>query len=227
MKSEILKKEKEDLFNSHKGLILSIAKRFSGRGVSIEELFQIGCVGFLKAVDGYETNYGTKLSTYAVPFIMGEIKKFFRDDGQIKVSRSVKTLYLKICAIKDSYIKQYGAEPEMSYIAQMLDVKTEDVWQAVLSMSQVTSIYDEDGKVCDSVLKVLDNSQENICDRISIKNALEKLPPNLFEVIKKRYFLNMTQNQVAKTLNTNQVQVSRLEKKAILALKGMLGEKSF
>ncbi len=226
MKSEIevKKNEKEALFNAHKGLILSIAKRFSGRGVSIEELFQIGCVGFLKATAGYEKNYGTKLSTYAVPFIMGEIKKFFRDDGQIKVSRSVKTLYLKICAVKDGYIKQYGTEPDVSYIAQIQKVSPEDVWQALLSMSHVSSIYDEDGRVTDTVLKVSDNSQENICDRISIEEALKKLPPMLLAVIQKRYFLNMTQSQTAKILNTNQVQISRLEKKAIALLKGMLGD---
>ena len=224
MKNEALKKETEDLFNAHKGLILSIVKRFTGRGVSTEELFQIGCVGFLKAARGYKKEYGTKLSTYAVPFIMGEIKKFFRDDGQIKVSRSVKALYLKICTVKEAYIKQFGTEPDVLYIAEKLDVSPEDVWQAVLSMSGVASIYDEDGKVTDSVLKVLDNSQENICDRISIEEALKKLPPLLFDVIQKRYFLNMTQSQVAKILNTGQVQISRLEKRAVLILKGLVGD---
>lgn len=217
-----LKECKEQLFESHKGLIISIAKRFSGRGVGMDELFQIGCVGFLKAADGYDESFGTKFSTYAVPFIAGEIKKFFRDDGQIKVSRSVKSLYIKICVVKESYIKKHGREPQVSEISEQLGVGDEDIWQAMLSMSPVCSIYNEDGAVCDAVLKIEENVSESICEKLSLDTALKALPPLLYQVVEKRYFMHMTQSQVAEILNTSQVQISRFEKKALGLLRECL-----
>lgn len=222
--NKILNEKKELLFESHRGLILSIAKRFLGRGVSMEELFQIGCVGFLKAEAGYDKNFGTKLSTYAVPFIIGEIKRFLRDDGQIKVSRSVKSLYFKICGVRDKHIKDHGKEPQISQIAEELGVDMESVSQALLAQSQVFSIYDESGKVNDSVFNIKEDSSEDICDKISLEQAIKKLPEMFYQVIEKRYFMNMSQVQVAKEMGTSQVQISRFEKKAIELLRRFMEE---
>lgn len=219
---KILTEEKEKLFESHRGLILSIAKRFSGRGVGMDELFQIGCVGFLKAAEGFDKNFGTKFSTYAVPFIVGEIKKFFRDDGQVKVSRSVKSLYFKICSVREGYVKKHGSEPQISEIADELGIDRESVTQALLSQSQVFSIYDESGKINDSVLMAADEPAEDICDKISIHQAIKRLPPHLMFVVEKRYFMHMTQSSVAEALDTSQVQVSRFEKKALELLRSFL-----
>lgn len=214
----------EQLFESHKGLIISIAKRFTGRGVSMEELFQIGCVGFLKAAEGFDFDYGTKFSTYAVPFITGELKRFFRDDGQIKVSRSIKTLYIKICAVRDSYIKNNGKEPCVSELAKLLETDEESISQAMLCANAVSSIYGEDGKISPAVLKIEDTGPDSICDRISLGEAMDSLSPKLRSVVEKRFFMHMTQAQVAKELDTSQVQVSRFEKKALAQLREALSE---
>ena len=210
---------KEMLFEKYKGLILSIAKRFCGRGVSMAELFQIGCVGFLKAAEGFDPSFGTQFSTYAVPYITGELRRFFRDDGQVKVSRTIKTLYMKICAFREKYIKEYGDEPSVAVIADILDTDCESVASAILAGSSVSSIYDENGKINESVLKMESGDQNEICEKISLNEAMTSLSPRLREIIEKRYFMHMTQSQIAEEIGTSQVQVSRLEKKALTQLR--------
>lgn len=209
----------EKLFEKYKGLIISIAKRFGGRGVSMEELFQIGCVGFLKAVNGFDKNFGTQFSTYAVPYITGEIKRFFRDNGQIKVSRAVKSLYIKICAVRDRYVKEFGDEPSVTKIAELLGEDRESVASAILAGASVSSIYGEDGKINEEILKIGSEEQSEICERITLNEAINSLSPKLKNIIEKRYFLQMTQAQIAEEMNTSQVQISRLEKKAIMMLR--------
>lgn len=213
--------DREELFEKYKGLIYSIAKRFYGRGTDFEELFQIGCVGFLKAVNGFDESFNTQFSTYAVPFITGELKKHFRDDGRIKVSRSIKSIYIRACKVKDDYIKKHGFEPTVSYIAEKIGENIENVAEAFLAAAPISSIYEEDGSLKNSVLKI-ETSQESLCEKLSLKQALDKLSPKLYEVIEKRYFSHMTQSQTAEILGTNQVQISRLEKKALLYLLGEL-----
>ncbi len=216
-----IKAENELLFETHRGLIISVAKRFSGRGIDTEELFQLGCVGFLKAAKGYDKSFNTKFTTYAVPFIAGEIRRFFRDDGQIKISRSVKNLYFKICAAREAYIKKHGEEPSINALSEILGEDKESISYALLSSNSVSSIYTDDGSINDSVLKIEDK-EENTIDKITLEDAMSSLPEKYKDIIIKRYTLNMTQADVAKTLNTSQVQISRFEKKALSLLRQRL-----
>ena len=215
--------DRSELFEQHKGLIYGIARKFLGRGMDLEELFLIGFVGFLKAVNGFDESFNTKFSTYAVPYIAGEIKRSFRDGGQIKVSRLTKSLYIKICRQKDKFIKEYGTEPTVNQLAESLGEKKEDIAQAILAATPVSSIYDDEGKINPAVLKIEAVTQENICEKLSLSQALLNMPANLYDVIEKRYFKHMTQAQVAGLIGTNQVQVSRLEKKALAFLRNELG----
>lgn len=216
-----IKAENELLFETHRGLIISVAKRFSGRGIDTEELFQLGCVGFLKAAKGYDKSFNTKFTTYAVPFIAGEIRRFFRDDGQIKISRSVKNLYFKVCAAREAYIKKHGEEPGINALSEILGEDKESISYALLSSNSVSSIYTDDGSINDSVLKIEDK-EENTIDKITLEDAMSSLPEKYKDIIIKRYTLNMTQADVAKTLNTSQVQISRFEKKALSLLRQSL-----
>ncbi len=212
----------ELLFEQYKGLIISIAKRFIGRGVGMDDLFQIGCVGFLKAAEGFDESFGTQFSTYAVPYITGELKRFFRDNGQVKVSRSIASLNIKICAVRDRYVKEFGDEPSVGEISEILKEDRENVASAILAGASVLSIYDSDGKINDEILKIASEEQSEICDRLSLSDAINSLAPNLKNIIIKRYFKQMTQTQIADELNLSQVQISRLEKKAISMLKKKL-----
>lgn len=214
--------DRKALFEKYKGLIYSIAKRFCGRGEDIFELFQIGCVGFLKAVNGFDESFNTQFSTYAVPYIAGEIKRHFRDGGQIKVSRNLKRIYIKSNEVKERYVKQYGCEPSVSYIAEKTGEKAEDVAQAFLALMPVSSIYDDDGKIRGEVMEKQTGFAESVCEKLSVEQAMKRLQTNLFEVIEKRYFQHMTQGEIAKQMNTSQAQVSRMEKKALSILRAEL-----
>lgn len=225
--SEILKaqKDKEELgkiVENNSGLVWSIVRRFKGRGYENEDLYQIGTIGLIKAIKNFNPEYEVKLSTYAVTYIIGEIKKFIRDDGIIKVSRSIKELCVKIKDIENRNIKE-GRNITIEEIAGELKVEKEDIALAIDSMKQVESIYQEDSN--DGKLTMIDkissekDETEVTVNKIFIKELLNKMNSRDRQIIMLRYFSGKTQSQVAKILNISQVQVSRIEKKILNKMK--------
>ena len=201
---------------------MEYCKRFKGRGYENEDLFQIGNIGLIKAIKNFNPEYKVKLSTYAVTYIIGEIKKFIRDDGIIKVSRSIKELCVKIKDIENKAIKE-GKNVTVEEIAKELKVEKEDIVLAIDSMKQVDSIYEEDSEnnklaLIDKVASEKDET-DTMINRIFIKELLNKMDSRDRQIIMLRYFNGKTQSQVAKMLNISQVQVSRIEKKILNKMK--------
>lgn len=211
------------VIEANSGLIWSAVQRFSGRGHAMEDLYQIGCIGLIKAIQRFDTSYNVRISTYAVPYIIGEIKRFIRDDGIIKVSRSIKELCVKIKDIENRKIKE-GKNVTIEEIAKELKVDKEEIILALDSMKQVESIFVEsnDDKNNTTLLDKLSNDkneEEEVVNEISIKDMLRKMEKRDKEIILLRYFKGKTQSEVAKILNISQVQVSRLEKKILNNMK--------
>lgn len=206
------------LIEENSGLIWSIVRRFWYREMEPDDLYQIACIGFIKAVRRFDFAYHVELSTYAVQYIFGEIKKFLRDDGMIKVSRNIKELGAKIRQIK----KVYGEDIRTSKIAQMLKVSEEDICMALEAGKKVESINQyiyEDGN-CEKQEKIMmENNEEKMVDKILISDLMEHLKIRDREIIKLRYFKEKTQTQVAAILGISQVQVSRIERRALKELK--------
>lgn len=216
-----------NLVESNQGLIWSIVKRFTGRGYEIEDLYQIGTMGFIKSIRNFDVNFDVKLSTYAVPYILGEIKRFLRDDGPIKVSRSLKDLNRKILELQKEYITKYGREVTLSEIAKILKVPKEDVILALDSASSIFSIEESiysDNKT-DSSINILETLSTNkdeanlITNKITINKIINELVPRDKQIILLRYFKDRTQTEVAKIMGISQVQVSRIEKKILQKIK--------
>ena len=217
---EILKaqNDKEELgriVENNSGLVWSIVKRFKGRGYENEDLYQIGTIGLIKAIKNFNPEYEVKLSTYAVTYIIGEIKKFIRDDGIIKVSRSIKELCVKIKDIENRNVKE-GKNVTIEEIARELKVEKEDIALAIDSMKQVESIYQEESN--DGKISKKDETEITV-NKIFIKELLNKMDSRDRQIIMLRYFNGQTQSQVAKMLNISQVQVSRIEKKILNKMK--------
>ncbi len=219
-------KDKEKLgilVEQNSGLVWSIVKRFLGRGYEAEDLFQIGSIGLIKAIKNFNPEYEVKLSTYAVTYILGEIKRFIRDDGIIKVSRSIKDLCVKIKDIENRKMKE-GENVTVEEIAKELKVDKEEIILALDSTKQVESIFVEsnDDKNNTTLLDKLSNNKdevEEVINEISIKDILNKMNKRDKEIILLRYFRGKTQSEVAKIMNISQVQVSRLEKKILNNMK--------
>ena len=215
------------LIESNSGLVWSIVKRFSGRGFELEDLYQIGVIGLIKSIKRFDTNFDVRLSTYAVPYILGEIKRFIRDDGPIKVSRSIKELSMKIKDIQREYINKTGEEIGINEIAKKLKIPKEDIAVALDAANPVESIYQETDKEKGSI-SVLDklssdiNEEEQIVNRISIKELINNLDKQEKEIILLRYYKQKTQMQVAKIIGISQVQVSRIEKRILNSMKTKL-----
>lgn len=214
------------LVTENSNLIWSIVTRFKDRGYEIEDLYQIGCIGFIKSIKRFDTNYEVKLSTYAVPYILGEIKRFIRDDGPVKVSRSIKELSYKIKLIQNEYITKKGRDIQIEELAKLLKVSKEDIVIAMDSNNTVESI---DRKVNDSDdLTIMDKLKSNvdqekdIVNKITIKTLIEGLDERSKKIIMLRYYRGKTQSQVAELLGVTQVQVSRLEKKILSSMKHKL-----
>jgi RNA polymerase sporulation-specific sigma factor len=222
------KEARDTIINENMGLVWSIVKRFANRGVDMEDLFQIGCIGLLKAVDKFDLSYEVRFSTYAVPMIAGEMKRFLRDDGMIKVSRSLKETGYKAYAAKEQLEKQMGREPTLSEIAAVMEVPEEELVEAMDAGAQIESlqqtIYQSEGNSIELMdkLKEEGNSQETALDRIVLAEVLGTLGARERELIYKRYFQDMTQTAIAKEMGMTQVQVSRMEKKILLGLRGKL-----
>ncbi len=215
------KTARDTLFEENIGLIWSVAKRFRNRGVEMEDLFQIGSIGLLKAVERFNLDYDVKFSTYAVPMIAGEIKRFLRDDGMIRVSRSLKEISYKAYAVRERLEKELNREPTVEEIAQAAGVSVEDLLMATEAAAEIESlqkvIYQGDGAEISlqDKLPERENAQEQALDRLFLEEILQYLEPDERKLIYMRYFRNMTQTQVAKKLGVSQVQVSRMEKKIL------------
>ena len=219
------KEAREQLVEENIGLIWCVVKRFSGRGVETEDLFQIGSIGLLKAIDKFDLSYDVKFSTYAVPMISGEIKRFLRDDGMIKVSRSLKELSWKSLKAGERLTDRLGREPTMDELSEELGVEKEELVQAMEAGGEVDSLYRPIHQKEGSEIRLLDKieekekSEDKILDRIVLKQLLESLDPQERRLIWLRYFADRTQSDVGKIMGISQVQVSRMEKKIMENLK--------
>ena len=215
---------RETLILENSGLIWSVARRFLGRGVESDDLYQLGCVGFLKAVDGFDVEFGTQFSTYAVPKISGEIRRFLRDDGSIKVSRNLKEQALTIRSARNQLLIKLGREPSINELSERTGFTAEQIAAADLATNCVESIQKESGDVGFSLENILSDteSEEALVEKISLKQGIEKLPEREAMVVRLRYFHGLTQERVSKVLQVSQVQVSRIEKKALMKLRELL-----
>ena len=216
----------ERLVTENAGLIWSVAKRFLGRGTEAEDLYQLGCLGFLKAVEGFDLEFGTQFSTYAVPKISGEIRRFLRDDGAIKVSRSLKERSAAVRSARSLLGSALGREPSIKELSEHLGLAPEDIAQAEAATREVESIHRECGEEGFTLENILTDteSEERMLEKIALRQAIAELPEREKCVISLRYFHGLTQDRVAKVLNVSQVQVSRIEKKAIGILRDKIGE---
>ena len=214
----------EALVTENAGLIWSVARRFIGRGTEADDLYQLGCLGFLKAVEGFDLQYGTQFSTYAVPKIAGEIRRFLRDDGVVKVSRSLKEQAMTIKTARNHLATALGREPTIQEISRQTGFTPEEIALAENATAATESIQRESGEEGFSLENILTDteSEEKMLERIDLTQAISKLPEREAMVIKLRYFHALTQERVAKVLQVSQVQVSRIEKKALTHLRELL-----
>lgn len=222
------KAARDTLIEENMGLVWSIVKRFQNRGVEMEDLFQIGSIGLIKAVDKFDLSYEVQFSTYAVPMIAGEIKRFLRDDGILKVSRSLKEIAVKAYNSRESLEKKYGREPTTSEIAEELGIPVEELMLAMEANTQVESlqqvIYQGDGNDISLMdkLEEKENQSEKVVDRLFLEEILGNLDGKERELIFKRYFLEKTQAAIADEMGVSQVQVSRMEKRILKGLRESL-----
>lgn len=212
------------------GLVWSIVRRFMGRGHEAEDLFQIGSIGLMKAVDKFDLSYEVKFSTYAVPMITGEIKRFLRDDGMIKVSRSLKETAGKIRLMRETLESKNGREPTIEEIGEALEIAKEEVVMALESGAEVESlyktIYQGDGNAIFLIDKIeqTDDASEEMIDHMALREVMDSLDEKEKDIIRLRYFKDKTQTEIAKQLGISQVQVSRLERKILRTMRErMLG----
>jgi len=217
---------RDRLVNSNIRLVWSVVQRFMNRGYEPEDLFQIGCIGLLKSVDKFDLSYDVKFSTYAVPMIIGEIQRFLRDDGTIKVSRSLKETANKVRKMKDELSKTMGRLPTISEVAERLGITPEDVIFAQEANKPPTSIhetvFENDGDPITLMDQIADDSQENWFDKMALAEAIEGLSERERTIVYLRYYRDKTQSEVASRLGISQVQVSRLEKKILKLIKDQI-----
>lgn len=214
----------ELLVTENSGLIWSVARRFIGRGTETDDLYQLGCLGFLKAVEGFNLEFGTQFSTYAVPKIAGEIRRFLRDDGAVKVSRSLKEQAMTIKIARNHLTTALGREPTLQEISRQTGFAIEEIALAENATAATESIQRECGEEGFSLENILTDteSEEKMVEKIALTQAISKLPEREEMVIRLRYFHALTQERVAKVLQVSQVQVSRIEKKALGHLRELL-----
>ncbi len=211
----------EELVKENAGLIWSVAHRFAGRGAEMDDLYQLGCVGFLKAVEGFDLEFGTQFSTYAVPKIAGEIRRFLRDDGAVKVSRCIKERAAAVKSARSQLVATLGREPTVEEISLQTGFAVEEIATAETATAAVESIQDsgrEDGFSLENVLSDT-QSEDTMLEKLSLSQAISDLPEREALVIKLRYFHGLTQQKTAQIMGVSQVQVSRIEKKALQLLR--------
>jgi len=209
------------MVEENSGLIWSVARRFFGKGVDPDDLYQLGCVGFLKAIEGFDENYGTRFSTYAVPKISGEIRRFLRDDGAVKVSRTIKEQAAKIKSARAALEQRIGREPSMSELSRELDMSPEDIALAETATGTADSINRESGEDGFTLELVLGDfgAEEKMVEHVALRAAIERLPSRERQVIALRYYHGMTQSNCARVMHVSQVQISRLERRAVEMLR--------
>ena len=214
----------ERLAEETSGLIWSIARRFFGRGVDPDDLFQLGCVGFLKAVKSFDTDYGTRFSTYAVPKISGEIRRFLRDDGAVKVSRGMKERAQSIRLARSALEQSLGREPTISELAQLTGLRSEELAIAEGATGAAESLQQESGEAQTKLEDVLGDGgqEERIVERLALRSAMDTLPERERMIVSLRYFHGLTQEKSARVLGISQVQVSRLERKALEKMRELM-----
>ena len=231
-KTELLKRVKngdmqarEQLISGNLKLILSVIKRFSGRGENPDDLFQVGCIGLIKAIDNFDIDLGLKFSTYAVPMIIGELRRYFRDNNAIRVSRSVRDLAYKALQVKEQLCASLGREPKIEEIAKLLEVKKEEVVNALDAIVDPISLYEpvysENGDSIYIMDQISDdkNTDESWLESIAINQAISRLSPRERKIILMRFYDGKTQMEVANEISISQAQVSRLEKGALERIK--------
>ncbi|MDY4114699.1 SigF/SigG family RNA polymerase sporulation sigma factor [Blautia sp. HCP3S3_D9] len=222
------KEARDTLFEENAGLVYSVAKRFLGRGVEMEDLVQIGSIGLLKAIDHFDRSYDVRFSTYAVPMILGEIRRYLRDDGILKVSRSLKENCVRIYSAREKLEKELGREPVLEEIAAAAELSVEEALISLESGAEVESlhkiIYQGDGNDISLMdrLQEKENGQDLALNRIFLDEILQKLKVKERQLIYMRYFKDMTQTEIAAELGISQVQVSRMEKRILKQLKEQL-----
>ena len=214
----------ETLVSENTGLIWSVARRFQGRGTEMDDLYQLGCLGFLKAVEGFDPAFGTQFSTYAVPKIAGEIRRFLRDDGAVKVSRTIKEQAAAIKTARNALTGALGREPTVVELSRQTGLSPEEIAVAETATAATESIQRQTGDEGFSLEDVLADpeAEERMLERIDLTQAIGKLPEREAMVIKLRYFHALTQQRVSVVLGVSQVQVSRIEKKALAQLRELL-----
>ncbi|MFR3727963.1 RNA polymerase sporulation sigma factor SigF [Lacrimispora sp.] len=222
------KAARDQLVTDNFGLIWSIVRRFTGRGYEPEDLFQIGSIGLMKAIDKFDLSYDVKFSTYAVPMITGEIKRFLRDDGMIKVSRSIKEMALKVKRVREELVFRFGREPTVEEIAGEIGASKEEVAASMEAGAEVESLYRSVNKNDENSILLIDkieeesSAQEELLNRMVLRDLLTELSDKDREIIIRRYYYNETQSQIALKLGISQVQVSRLEKKILKQMREKL-----
>ena len=215
---------KELLISENSGLIWSVARRFIGRGAEADDLYQLGCLGFIKAIDGFDLAFGTQFSTYAVPKIAGEIRRYLRDDGAVKVSRGIKERAAAIKSMRNQLLHALGREPTVQEIAEHSGYTPEEIAiaeNATASVESIQQVTGDEGFTLENILTDTE-SEDTLLEKIALRQAIEHLPEKEAVVVRLRYFHALTQERVSKVLNVSQVQVSRIEKKALSHLKELL-----
>ena len=211
----------EQVLQENNGLIWSVARRYYGRGVEPDDLYQLGCLGFLKAVRGFDPEYGTQFSTYAVPKIAGEIRRFLRDDGPVKVSRGVKERGFSIRSAQERLAGSLGREPSLSELAEETGLTPEEIAAAETAAEAVVSLQadtGDNGLTLEGILTA-GNEENGLVERLALRSAMEALPERERQILVLRYYRGMTQVQTARVVGVSQVQVSRLERKALEQLR--------
>ena len=204
----------------NRGLIWSVVRRYSGRGVEADDLYQLGCLGFLKAVQGFDFSYGTCFSTYAVPKIAGEIRRFLRDDGALKVGRSSREQAQTLYTVRERLRQELGREPTLSEVAEATGLEPEEIARTDLATDTPESLQQEtaDGLTLEGMLGT-DAPEEGLVERISLREAIDRLPEKERMTILLRYCKGLTQDQTARVLGVSQVQISRLERRGLARLR--------
>lgn len=217
---------KEQMVVENAGLIWSIVRRFMGRGVEMDDLYQLGCLGFLKAIDGFDAEFGTQFSTYAVPKIAGEIRRFLRDDGSVKVSRTIKEQAAQIKSIRNQLTAELGREPLLSEVSAASGFSPEEIAAAETALMPTDSLQRPAGEDGCSLGQLIPGAEieEKIIESVSLRSAIGELEPRQRAVIDMRYFRGLTQEKTARIIGISQVQVSRVERKALSILREKLGE---
>ncbi|MCM1498076.1 MAG: SigF/SigG family RNA polymerase sporulation sigma factor [Clostridium sp.] len=216
---------KEQLITENLGLVWAVARRFIGRGHELEDLYQIGCIGLMKCIDKFDLSFEVKFSTYAVPMISGEIKRFLRDDGMIKVSRTLKETAYKVKKAREEMINRTGLEPRLEELSRILEIDVEEIVASLEANVEVESIqktiYQNDGNAVYLMDKIASQEDENetLLNQMVVEELLSQLEELEEKIIRMRYFENRTQTEIAKEIGISQVQVSRMEKKILLKLR--------